>query len=216
MLMVMLASAARANDPRPPAARPVPGRVLFQDDFADTSLASWRTDQPGTWQVVHGMLRGSLPDKRQQHSLIEAGSDAWTDIALDVDMCQTRGVDKGVVVHAGNHRGIGVDLRGPGYDDVRVNHREWPIGHAHVVNPNGVWHHLRVEMRGRTCRVLVNGQLAVEAVDHHKGSNAGHVALAAYTGGVAECEVWYAHVRVTALPAPTAALAPPRAAARAR
>ncbi|HET7224695.1 MAG TPA: family 16 glycoside hydrolase [Candidatus Eisenbacteria bacterium] len=209
-LIAALAPAAAWAQIYPPPARPVTGRILFHDDFTDSSLARWRPDQDGVWRVVHGMLRGSLPDKRQKHSLIEAGDDAWTDIALDVDLLQTRGVDKGVVLRAGKKKGVGVDLRGTGYDDVRVMHREWPVAHAPVNVPNGKWHHLRVEARGQEFRVLVDDRLVVDATDRHKGAERGHIALAAYTGGIGECEVWYAHVRVTALPAPTASAGSPR------
>src|SRR5262249_33482540 len=103
------ASLAAADEPPPPPPpRPVTGTVLFAEDFRDTTLARWRSDRAGVWSVSKHMLRGVLPDVRQQHSLIEAGSDEWTDVALDVDVCQIRGVDKGAVVRVTKGSGIGV------------------------------------------------------------------------------------------------------------
>jgi hypothetical protein len=93
-----------------------------------------------------------------------------------------------------------VDLRGPGYQDVLIQHREWPMGRARATNANTVWQHLRVEVVGNRYRVYVNGDLVLEATDkkHHRMN--GRIALSAYTGGSGECLVYYDHVVVTALP----------------
>ena len=192
-------TAAADVPPPPPPARALSGTVLFKEDFTDTTLSRWRADRSGVWSVSNGMLRGVLPDLRQQHSVIEAGSDDWTDVALDVDLCQMRGVDKGAVVRVSRGSGIGVDLRGPGYDDVLLRHREWPLGRATVPLANGVWHHLRLEARGHRYSVWVDGAHMLTRKDMMHLHATGHIALATYTGGIGECEVWFAHVRVTML-----------------
>ena len=110
-----------------------------------------------------------------------------------------RGVDKGAVVRVSRGSGIGVDLRGPGYDDVLLRHREWPLGRATVPLANGVWHHLRLEARGHRYSVWVDGAHMLTRKDMMHLHATGHIALATYTGGIGECEVWYAHVRVTTL-----------------
>ena len=64
-----------------------------------------------------------------------AGSPDWTDYALDLDVCAMRGADKGLAVRvAEGQSGIAVDLRGPGYEDVILNRREWPMGKARAIN----------------------------------------------------------------------------------
>ena len=207
-LAVMVSGAApsdserNANPPPAPKYAPPPAGtlVLLADDFRDGILAPFSPDQPGIWSVKHGVLRGDMPDGRQQHSLIFAGSTDWTDIALDLDVCQMRGVDKGVAVRVDGERGIGVDLRGPGYQDVLLNRQEWPMGKARVINANGVWHHLRIEAKGHRYRVFVNGDLMIDKVDPHRSRPNGRIALAAYTGGGGLCTVYYDNVVVTALP----------------
>src|SRR5213593_1089848 len=108
---VMVAVAALvllgASDPErtsfpPPSPRPVrpTGEVLFADDFSDGDLQGWKADRLGVWSVRRGVLRGDLPDERQLHSFLYAGSPDWTDYAVDVDACGMRGVDKGVAVRA--------------------------------------------------------------------------------------------------------------------
>jgi hypothetical protein len=187
----------------PPAPRAtVPaGRVLFHDDFSDASLAGWTRDREEVWSVRGGVLRGDLPDHKQERSFIFAGDDAWTDYAVDVDVYALRGVDKGVAVRVEGQKGaLAVDLRGPGYHDVILHLSQWPLGKARALNANGVWHHLRVEAHGQHVRVWVNGALAIDRADVRRARANGRIALAAYTGGVGECTVFYDNVVVTEVP----------------
>jgi hypothetical protein len=172
--------------------------ALFAEDFSD-GLRAWTPDQPGVWSIRQGSLRADLPDGRQLRSFIYAGSVSWTDYALDVDVLGMRGVDKGAVVRVEDESGIGIDLRGPGYHDLVIHRREWPMGRVPVDNANGVWHHLRVEARAGRCRVWVDGALRIEKTDARNLRPRGRIALAAYTGGTGQCTVYYDNVVVTAL-----------------
>jgi len=188
-----------AIPPTPPRFAP-PANALFSDDFHDKTLPGWEPDQPGVWSVRHGMLRAELPDVKQQRAFLYAGSETWTNYAVDLDVCQMRGVDKGVAVRVVAQRGIGVDLRGQGYEDIVMYRREWPMGKARVVNANGVWHHLRVEARRSRFRVFVNGDLLIDRTDQKNAFPQGRIALPAYTGGVGQCTLYYDNVVVTPLP----------------
>jgi hypothetical protein len=199
--------------PSPKPARPL-GEVLFRDDFGDGNLEGWRPDQSGVWSVRRGLLRADLPDEKQRHSFLFGGHSRWQDYALDLDVCAMRGADKGMavrVVESGppgeTGSGIGVDLRGPGYHDVLLHRRHWSMGRAPVVNGNGVWHHVRIEARGHRYRVWVNGAVALDRMDGRRACPRGGIALAAYTGGVGECTLYYDNVVVTALAAPDPAAA---------
>lgn len=177
--------------------------VLFADDFSADSLRGWSPDQPGVWSLWRGMLRADLPDQKQLRSLIHAGDSTWTDIAIDVDMCMMRGVDKGAILRVQGISGTGVDLRGGTYQDVVMYQGSWPMGRAQATNANGTWNHLRVEARGNRYRVFVNGEQRLDRTDGRmdvSGSRlAGRIALPAYTGGVGQCTVYYDNVVVTAL-----------------
>ena len=187
--------AREAMPPLSPKSLPPVGRVLFRDDFSDRTLANWEADREDVWSVRGGALRAVLPDRKQERSFIYVGDESWTDYGVDFDVCAMRGVDKGIAVRvAGSKTGVGVDVRGPGYQDLIVNIREWSVGKARVVNANGVWHHLRVEARGQSLRVFVNGTLLIDRTDVKR-----RIALAAYTGGVAECTVFYDNIVVTEL-----------------
>jgi hypothetical protein len=202
-----------SSDPTRDAAPPpspkfhAPTAALFADDFS-SGLGRWKPDQDGVWSVRHGMLRADLPDEKQLHSLVFAGDESWSHYAVDLDVCGMRGVDKGVVVRVQDRRGLGVDLRGPGYQDLKLHVNELPIGRASVINGNGVWHHLRVEIRGTTCRVWVDGDRVLEKKVPLKLPAAGGIALAAYTGGVGQCTVYYDNVVVTPLATSETASAP--------
>jgi hypothetical protein len=182
----------------PRMVRPADG-VLFADDFADRGLDGWTPDQDGVWTQWRGMLRADLPDQKQLRSLIHTGDTAWSDVAVDLDMCMMRGVDKGVVVRVRGTGGMGVDVRGGGYQDVVMYLNEWPMGRAPATNANGTWTHLRVEAKGHRYRVFVNGELKLDRVDNRGARPAGSIALPAYTGGVAKCTVYYDNVVVTRL-----------------
>lgn len=208
LLVATIAAVALAAPPSDPAREMIPlpsprftvpdSGVLFRDDFSD-SLAQWQPDREGVWTIVHGLLRADLPDQKQERSFIYAGSEDWTDYALDFDVCATRGVDKGAAVRVQEKRGVGIDLRGPGYQDVLLHLNEWPLGHAKVINANGVWHHVRMEARGNRLRVWIDHTRVLDRRDHHKALPHGRIALAAYTGGVGMCTVFYDNVVVTRL-----------------
>jgi hypothetical protein len=189
----------RGTLPPPSPHRTEPeGRVLFSDDFTADTLAGWEFDRAGVWTVRHGVLRGDLPDLRQERSLISIAGSHWRDLRVDLDVCATRGVDKGVVIRASGNHGIAVDLRGPGYDDVLLHRGRHKLGDAAIVNPNGQWNHVRIEAAGARYRVFVNDRLLIEEKDG-KQMTPGRVSLPAYTGGVGKCTVYYDNVVVTAL-----------------
>ena len=182
--------------PRPEAVAPS-GDRLFTEDFR--TLDAWQADRDSVWSVEDGVLCGRLPDGKQERSFLFAGSEDWQDYAVDLDLCQVRGVDKGVAVCVRGGRGIAVDLRGGGYQDVLLYRQQVPLGSAKVVNADRVWHHLRVEARGARLAVLVNGVRVLERRDPLASMRRGGIALVAYTGGHGECAVFYANVVVTRL-----------------
>jgi len=192
--------ARNAVPQRPPKFDP-PRNALLSDDFSD-GLNKWEADRDAVWTIRNGMLRADLPDSKQERSFLYAGSEDWTNYSVDLDILGMRGVDKGVVVRVENSAGVGVDLRGPGYQDVVMYHRERQMGHASVENGNGAWHHLRIECRGSRFRVFVDGVLKLDRDDPKLASKygKGRIALAAYTGGVGQCTIWYDNIVVAPLP----------------
>ena len=203
VLCLGAADPARHAAPPPSPEFKRPDNALFADDFSGDSLKGWRTDSlASAWSVRDGMLRGDLPDMKQAHSFLLAGDSTWSDYAVDFDVCGMRGVDKGVGVRVKNRHGLGIDLRGPNHNDVLVYLNSLPVGSGKVENANGMWHHVRVEIRGSYFRVSVDGK---EVTDKHlhvkKPSRHGGIALAAYAGGVAQCTVYYDNVVVTPMSA---------------
>ena len=200
---VLLLMGAAPDDTRnalpssPPRLQKPAAGVLFADDFSGDSFKHWTPDRAGVWTLKRGMLKADLPDQKQVRSLIHTGDTSWTDIAVDLDVCMMRGVDKGVVVRVRGESGTGVDLRGGSYQDVVMYVREWPMGRARATNANGTWNHLRVEARGNRYRVFVNGELKLDKLDARNSRRSGAIALPAYTGGVGQCTVYYDNVVVT-------------------
>jgi len=182
--------------------------VILLERFSSGAPQGFSFDRVGTWSVRSGRLVAVLPSEKQKHSFAYFGSEDWTDYAVDVDVCAIRGVDKGVVVRVRAQEGVGVDLRGPGYDDVVMYRGIEELGKAPAPNRNGRWHHLRVEVEGGRYRVYVNGRLKIDYLDEHNERPSGRVALAAYTGGIGQCEVLYDNVVVRSLGGPRASRDP--------
>jgi hypothetical protein len=182
--------------PAPRASEPS-GELLFREDFR--TLEAWRADRDSVWSVEDGVLCGRLPDGKQQRSFLFAGSEDWQDYALDLDLCQVRGVDKGLAVYVRGGRGVAVDLRGGEYQDLLLYRQQAPLGRAKTANTDRVWHHLRVEARGARFTVSVDGARVLERRDPLGAMRRGRIALVAYTGGHGECAVFYANLRVTRL-----------------
>jgi hypothetical protein len=198
--VVLLSGAGTVSYVLPPAPlRPaLPADTLFFDDFS-RGASRWTFDQDSVWSARDGVLWAELPDARQLHSFAYAGVETWNDYAVDLDMCQLRGVDKGVIVRVKGTAGMGVDVRGPGYDDVLLYRREIPLGRARVLNGNGVWHHLRVECRGGSTVVALDGAVVLRQGNARAAGTGGRIALPAYTGGAGECTLCYDNVLVTRL-----------------
>ena len=176
------------------------GDLLFRDSFDDTLSPQWTVDRPDAWQVVDGHLRATQPNEKQVRSFAYAGSDRWRDYAVDFDVCGVRGVDKGAVVRVdGDRRGVGIDLRSNRYMDILMyrGYEHW--ARASIPNRNGVWYHVRIEARRNRYRVFVNDTPTIDFTDESNSRPRGRIALAAYTGGVAECEILFDNVEVRAL-----------------
>jgi hypothetical protein len=118
LLLGARSEADRDLVPPPALEVAVPDHALFADDFSTSELEQWRTEHQGFWSVRAGMLRADLPDRKHVHSLIHAGDSTWRDYVLEFDVCGVRGVDKGAVVRVTGDLGLGVDLRGTGYNDM--------------------------------------------------------------------------------------------------
>lgn len=206
-LAAALAVADSAPDPgRDPAPPPPPKLVsrtnaMFVDSFAEGSLKGWTTDDASVWSIREGILRAELPNQKHAHSFLYAGDSTWVDYAVDLDVCGMRGVDKGCAVRVmPGKKGLGLDLRGPGYDDLKLYVNQFPVGTAKVASVNGSWHHMRVEIRGRgKCRVAIDGRFVLEHELRPAPPRRGGIALSAYSGGAGQCTVYYANVVVTAL-----------------
>lgn len=204
VISAALGGSALAASPTPQTIPPPPrpaapaGEVLFAEDFR--TLDAWQADRDSVWSVEEGVLCGRLPDGRQERSFLFAGSEDWQNYAVDLDLCQVRGVDKGVAVCVRGARGVAADLRGGEYQDVLLYRQQLPLGSGKATNADRAWNHLRLEARGARFTVLVNGVRVLERRDPLGSMRRGRIALAAYTGGHGECTVFYANLVVTRLP----------------
>jgi len=208
LLVIVAALSLGASGPAPGQTPPPspefkrPADALFADDFSSGELKGWRSDSlSSAWSIRDGMLRAELPNEKQAHSFLFAGDTTWTDYAVDLDVCGMRGADKGFGVRVLHQHGLGIDLRGGTYGDVMLYVNRFRVGSGKAKNENGSWNHMRAEMRGGRCRLLVNDHVVYDEATRFKPPAHGGIALAAYAGGLAECTVYYDNVVVTPLAA---------------
>ena len=197
LTLVALSQLLAAGAPRSASG----GAVLVSETFSGNSLpAGWKVDRDGIWSVKDGRLHAVLPDKKQTSSFVRIGSATWRNYSVDLDVCQVRGVDKGFAVRANDDAGVGIDLRGGDLRDVVMYRGYAQLGKAAAPNRAGQWNHLRVEVSGGRYRVYVDRLLKIDYTDRENHLPSGGIALSAYTGGTAECEVLYDNLVVRALP----------------
>ena len=166
----------------PPSLRPgAQGRVLFADEFHDPSLSLWRADRERTWSVHDGRLRADLPESESERAFLRPLTELSTDYAIDVDVRGVRHVHKILVLLAGGERGVGLDVRGAGHRSAPLRHGEVALAETPIAHGNGAFSHLRIEVRGKHVRVIVNGELRVDrdVPDEHHAD----VVLAARAAG---------------------------------
>lgn len=188
---VRTASTAAAAESRP--------EVLYANDFDDGKHEGLVWDRQAVWSVVDGMLFADMPSQKQLRSFAFFGSEDWTDYAVEVDVHGLKGVDKGVAVRVRGNKGVAVDLRGDGYHDVVMYRGLTKLDGAPIINRNGTWQRLRIEVRGGRYRVFVNRILKIDYVDAKNERPRGRAALAAYTGGAGACEMMFDNLVVTKL-----------------
>lgn len=194
-----------ALSPRIPGADPgrsmAPTGDLVNETFSGKALPpSWKVDKPQVWSIRDGRLRAVLPDRKQARSFVRIGSQDWKNYAVDLDVCQVRGVDKGFAVRVGNNEGVAIDLRGGDLGDVVMYRNFTRLGKATSPNVRNTWYHLRVVVKGPRYLVFVDQALRIDYLDEGNQRPSGGIALTAYTGGAGECEVLYDNLVVTQLP----------------
>ena len=108
------------------------------------------------------------------------------------------GYEQAMPLLAEHFQVFAVDLRGPGYSDLVLHVNQMPQGRVQATNGNGQWYHLRVEVHGDQCAVLVDGKEVIRK-KVKSSPPSGRIALPAYTGGVGQCTVYYDNIVVTRL-----------------
>ena len=140
------------------------------------------------------------PPRRQAAALVShAGDSTWADYAVDLDVCGMRGVDKGVIVRVQGGAGPRHRSTRPRLQDLVVNLNELPLG-------GGKSHQRERRVAPRAdrdprqqCRVTIGNEVVFDKRLRFKAPPSGGIALAAYTGGIGRCTVYYDNVVVTPL-----------------
>jgi hypothetical protein len=190
--LVSLAGAATAATPAP---EPI---------FNGRDLTGWQSPDAGKfWRIENGVLIGE-----SDASLAE--SHLWTertygDFVLEFDVRWTGEIDSGVEfrtpriqLQLGVSRSLKRDMSGSFYVGPELKYPEAGQAKdaAKLMHPEGDWNTFRLEARGDTFTVWINGQPAVHYVDA-KFSGAGPLGLQIH-GGL-KMKVEYRNIRAAGL-----------------
>ena len=183
---------------------PAAASTVFADGFESGDLSAW-TANIGLVAQQQDVFAGSWAARAQGNAspayayeeLPIATPSLTAETWFDVVSRSTRvGLVRLETASGSNLVTLSVNMAG---ELVERNDVTGTVSTTSIVPENGVWHHLRVEMRGPHCRVCVDG---IEIVNRRLSARApasGGIALAAYTGGVGECTLFYDNVAVTPL-----------------
>lgn len=178
---------------------------VLEPIFNDKDLSGWRAEgAEGFWRVEGGVLIGENATGGPGHYLWTEKS--YGDLVLEFDVRWTGEIDSGVELREphlqlqlGVSRSLKRDMTGsfyvgkPGYPEAgRATNA------ATLLRPEGEWNTFRLEARGTTFTVWINGQRASEYTDE-KFAGPGPLGLQIH--GDLKMKVEYRNIRAAALPA---------------
>ena len=171
--------------------------------FNGKDLTGWQaTDREKFWRVADGVLIGeSITELKENYLLTEK---SYGDFVLEFDVRWTGEIDSGVEMRKPNmqlqlgvSRSLKRDMSGsfyvgkPGYPEAGQAKNA-----AQLMHPDGQWNHFRLEAKGTTFTVWINGQPATHYADE-KFSGAAPLGLQIH-GGL-KMKVEYRDVRLAEL-----------------
>lgn len=171
--------------------------------FNGRDLAGWQApDQDKFWRVEHGVLVGESVAGLKESYLWTQNS--YGDFVLEFDVRWTGEIDSGVEMRKPNlqlqlgvSRSLKRDMTGsfyvgkPGYPEAGQARTV-----AQLMHPEGQWNHFRIEAKGTTFTVWINGQPASQYTDE-KFSGAAPLGLQIH-GGL-KMKVEYRDIRLVEL-----------------
>jgi len=193
LLFIALITAAAAADA--PKLEPI---------FNGRDLAGWSSpDKEKFWRVEDGVLIGeSIAGNKENYLWTEK---AYGDFVLEFDVRWTGEIDSGVEMRKPNmqlqlgvSRSLKRDMTGSFYVDATIKYPE--AGQAKTVaqlmHPEGQWNTFRLEAKGTTFTVWINGQPASRYTDP---KFAGAAPLGLQIHGGIKMKVEYRNIRLAEL-----------------
>lgn len=169
--------------------------------FNGKDLTGWQSpDMPRFWRVEDGVLVGeSVPDLKENYLWTEQ---SYGDFILEFDVRWTGEIDSGVEIRKpkmqlqlGVSRSLKRDMTGSFYvgnypEAGQAKHA------AELLHPEGQWNTFRLEARGSTFTVSINGQPATHFTNE---KSAGAAPLGLQIHGGLKMKVEYRNLRAAAL-----------------
>ncbi len=175
--------------------------IVFQDDFNDGDDAGWTRDRPSDWSLQNGEYVLSFSGYNI-FSASWAGSDSWTDYAVEFSVKNIACVDDGLAFRGGQYR---LNLRhGTNYGapDVRLWGPSGILADPYYPLGRNIWYRVRVEVIGQRIKVFIDGNLVIDYVDSNTPVSSGNIALLGWSGACGSLVAHFDNVVVYGAPAP--------------
>jgi len=190
--IVMLTVVSAADDPK------------FEPLFNGRDLAGWTSpDKEKFWRVEDGVLIGESIEGLKENYLWS--EKAYGDFVLEFDVRWTGEIDSGVEIRKpkmqlqlGVSRSLKRDMTGSFYTGGTVRYPEAGQAKtaAQLMHPEGQWNTFRLEAKGATFTVWINGQPASRYTDE---KFAGAAPLGLQIHGGLKMKVEYRNLRIAVI-----------------
>jgi len=180
---------------------PVPGTILFEEDFED-DVVQGLNYLIGSWEIVTDETGNKVfeADNRFEPEALSFGfgSPEWSDYAVDYDVRLRSPAASFCLFFRDSRQGhygqnLTVLYEGMGLVVSDAEGNWWQIESRSYAFGRGVWYHVRVEAQGPMLRAFINGELHVEMTDSQ--FSAGEASFERLAG-----RVQLDNIRVTVLP----------------
>ncbi len=174
--------------------------ILFQDNFDDGNANDWETIGSSGWTVQNNeygiRLSPGLSNSVPVNSLWDY---QWTDIVYEVDIRQTEGIDKNILIKFVNTSNF-IELHAAGG---MVLEKASTSGGGGILASNGIMlsnnrtYHFKFEIsNNQRIKVYMDNSLIFDVNERPPLLTNWRVGLRAGTGGVPTTEVWFDNVVV--------------------
>jgi len=184
-------------------------QLLYSEDFSNASTPSWvqGVDPPGTWQITNGRYYGMLDDYDSYYYVYSGAISGLTDFRIQATTSQQGTATDhswGLILRASNERFYAFEISADGWYVFSVyTPSDWEDLYdwhtTNLIRPAGQTNTLRVDVRGNTFDLYLNGQWLAKVTDPASTLTSGSVGFIIETWNDSNGGAWFDDLEVWSL-----------------